>query len=617
MKTAASPAPPDTAQSIHVACVGIDLGTTHSALAQGGTNEAGDGQVHAVDLPQLVGKSSVAARSQLPSFMYLAHESDGAQALPWAETRTYAVGEYARLRGAEVPNRVIASAKSWLGHHGVDRRGGILPADAPADVEKISPVEASFRYLEHIAEAYKAQTGRKLEDEQVVLTVPASFDAAARELTVEAATAAGFEHLTLLEEPQAALYAWIHAQGNAWRKALKVGDVVLIVDVGGGTTDLTAVAVEDEGGNLSLRRIAVGDHILLGGDNMDLLLAHVAKEKLLAEGKELDGLQEASLVYACRAAKERLLGDPDDKIDSVPITLAARGSKLLGSTLRTELSRAEVTEVVLEGFFPNVQVSDAPMQRTRSGLRTVGLPYAQDAAITKHLSQFLTRQAGAQAANASADNASKAGFLVPTHVLMNGGVLKSPALRNRVMACLTDWCKAAKMPAPVELPGADYDLSVAKGAAAYGLARAGKGVRIRGGAALSYFVGVESNAPSIPGVPPAIDLLCVAPHGMEEGTSAKVPELTFSLVVGEPVTFRFFASSTRRSDAVGSTLPLRKAPEVSELAPIAATLPPKGRTPGEEVVVSLQTELTEVGTLKLLAVPTEGEPWEIELSIRS
>src|SRR6185295_13544442 len=293
--------------------IGIDLGTTHTALSFAELAVEG-ARAEVAPIPQLVAAGTVEARPLLPSFLYLAHESEGAQALPWDASRTFAVGEHARARGADAPARLVSSAKSWLSHAGVDRRGPTLPLGAPEDVEKISPVEASWRYLEHLGEAWDERFAKDdpelaFAKQEVVLTVPASFDAAARDLTVEAAVAAGVEDVTLLEEPQAALYAWIDGHGDAWRKEIKVGDVILVVDVGGGTTDFSAIAALEKDGSLELTRIAVGDHILLGGDNMDLALSHVVRQKVEAEGKEVDRWQMSALTHACRVAKERLLGD--------------------------------------------------------------------------------------------------------------------------------------------------------------------------------------------------------------------------------------------------------------------------------------------------------------------
>jgi hypothetical protein len=627
--------------------IGIDLGTTHSALAFAELPEEGAPRPlvpldpvrpEVLAIPQLVAQGAVEARVLLPSFLYLAHESEGPQALPWDAERAFAVGEYARARGADAPARLIASAKSWLCHPGIDRRAPTLPIGAPEDVEKLSPVEASFRYLEHLGEAWDArfkEGGPSLAfaEQEVVLTVPASFDAAARDLTVEAAGAAGIEHLTLLEEPQAAVYAWIDAMGERWREEIKVGDILLVVDIGGGTTDLSAIAALERDGSLELARIAVGDHILLGGDNMDLALAHVVRQKLLAEGKELDRFQMTALTHACRVAKERLLSDP--ALASAPIAVAGRGSKLLGSGLRAELTRAEVETTLVDGFFPEVSADARPVARARGGLTQLGLPYASDPAITKHLVAFLARQAnatsrlegfvpreGAAPKKKSGGAADRAGKLLhPTALLFNGGVMKADALRARLVRALDAWLEADGAPPVRVLSGADLDLAVARGAASYGLARRGRGLRIRGGTARSYYVGIESPAPAVPGIEPPITALCLAPFGMEEGTEASLPPHELGLVVGEPVRFRFFGSSVRREDAAGAELERWKEGELTELLPIEVTLPAEGRTEGDVVPVRLRAAVTEVGTLLLEAVPTTplkaDERWKIELGVRA
>ncbi len=605
--------------------VGIDLGTTHCALASAEL-AAEAAEVTSFPLPQIVARGEVDASPLLPSFLYFAHESEGALPLPWDEARTFAVGAFARTRAAEAATRVVSSAKSWLSHPGIDRRGQILPQGAPDDIEKISPVETSWRYLEHLTEAWDAaHPDAPLAEQDVVLTVPASFDPSARELTVEAALAAGLDGATLLEEPQAALYAWIGARGDAWRKELTVGDVLLVVDVGGGTTDFSAIAAVDEAGALGLVRVAVGDHILLGGDNMDLALAYLVKGKLEAEGSEIDRSQLAALSHACRSAKERLLGDA--KLASVPVVLAARGSKLLGGSLRSELTRAEVESTLVDGFFPVVDAAARPVVRARGALTQIGLPYASDAAITKHLAAFLGRQATAldalpafarAKAEGSAARASR--LLHPSAVLFNGGVMKSPILRDRVLSTLTAWLEADGAPAPRVLAGADLDLAVAHGAARYGLVRRGKGLRIRGGTAQSFYVGIEGAAPAVPGVEPPITALCVAPFGMEEGTHADLPPHELGVVVGEKVSFRFFGSTVRREDAAGVELERWKGDELTELSPIEVTLPAEGRREGEVVPVELHAKVTEVGTLVLEAVPKrpvkEDERWKVELSVR-
>jgi hypothetical protein len=615
--------------------VGIDLGTTHCAIAVAAIPARDDDAAppEVLAIPQLVARGQVEARSLLPSFLYVALESEGSQALPWdaatgREPRRVVAGEYARARGVDAPARVIASAKSWLSHPSVDRRGALLPVGAPEDVAKISPVEVSRRYLEHVAEAFDARFGggdAALARQDVVVTVPASFDASARELTVEAAREAGIEKLTLLEEPQAALYAWTLAMGGAWRKHVRPGDVVLVVDIGGGTSDFSAIAAVERDGSLELVRIAVGDHILLGGDNMDLALARFVEQKLATGGaaRALDRFQQASLVYACRIAKERLLAD--DSLEAAPIVVASRGSALLGATLRTELTRDEVVRLLVDGFFPVVPSDARPTARPRSALTQLGLPYASDAAVTRHLAAFLGRQAGALAeietfAFDERGAPPRRSLLHPTAVLFNGGVMKGPRLRARLVETLDEWLVADGGAKVRVLEGADLDLAVARGACAYALVRRGRGLRIRGGTARAYYVGIESAVPAVPGLEPPVSALCVAPFGMEEGTEAALPPNELGLVVGEPCTFRFFGSSVRRADPAGAVLECWASEELEELPPVEVTLPAVGRRGGDVVPIRLRSQVTEVGTLLLEALPTAplqtDERWRVELSVR-
>jgi hypothetical protein len=402
------------------------------------------------------------------------------------------------------------------------------------------------------------------------------------------------------------------------------GDIILVIDVGGGTSDFSLIAVLERDGNLELHRVAVGEHILLGGDNMDLALAHGVARKLAAAGTTLDAWQLRALTYACRSAKERLLGDADGPADTSaqPIVVPSRGSKLIGGSIRTELTADEVGASIVDGFFPQVEASVRPVSRVRAGLAQLGLPYAQDAAVTRHLAAFLGRQLGAVAelkgfGDRIGNGAEGASFLHPTAVLFNGGVFKSALLADRTLATVNGWL-AAEGAAPARLlAGADLDLAVARGAAYYGYVRHGHGVRIRGGTAFAYYVGVESSMPAVPGIEPPVQALCVAPFGMEEGTEAELPALELGLVVGEPVHFRFFASSMRRQDSVGTLLDAWAPDELQELAPISATLPPEGRTPGEVAPVRLHARVTEAGTLELEAVPRSGgERWKIEFDVR-
>ncbi len=500
-----------------------------------------------------------------------------------------------------MPTRLVASAKSWLSHTGVDRTGALLPWQAPAEVERISPVEASARYLRHLAGTWKTSRNSDLASEEIVLTVPASFDAAARELTTQAATQAGFHNVTLLEEPQAALYAWIEKVSDGFRKRVKVGDVILVVDVGGGTTDFSLIAVAEQDGELQLTRMAVGDHILLGGDNMDLTLAHH-----LAQGKNLDAWQFTALTYGCRQAKELLFADP--KMKKAPIAIPGRGSALVGGTIKLELTRDDVTRILIDGFMPKIDVTELPRAGRRTGLTQVGLPYAQDPGITRHLAGFLTRQSRI---------AEGKSFVHPTAILFNGGVFKASVLKDRITEVLNAWL-AQDSGSPVkELAGADLDLAVARGAAYYGWVRHGHGIRIRGGTARAYYVGVEPAMPAVPGFEPPLKALCVAPFGMEEGSKADVPPQEFALVVGEPTVFRFFSSSVRREDKVGDMIDNagNRGEEFNEVAPIETTLSGEA---GKLVPVNLQAAVTELGTLELRCLEKGGSAsWKLELNVRA
>ncbi|MDP3844137.1 MAG: Hsp70 family protein [Oxalobacteraceae bacterium] len=606
--------------------IGIDLGTTHCALAYVDVNACdGEHTSHGVlAIPQLTAPGAVEQPSLLPSFLYLPHADElapGELSLPWSEPDNdgdYAVGELARSRGATTPIRLVSSAKSWLCHPGVDRRAAILPSDAPPEVARVSPLEASIRYLSHLRAAWNhAHPEAPFDQQDVTVTIPASFDPAARELTDEAARAAGFTSLTLLEEPQAALYNWIQTSNGQWRKDVRPGDIILVVDVGGGTSDLSLIAVLEHDGKLELHRIAVGDHILLGGDNMDMALAYAVAGKLAAAGTSLDPWQLRALTYACRSAKEQLLSDA--QLETVPLVVPSRGSKLIGGSIRSELTRQEVTATILDGFFPQVDASARPAGRARAALTRLGLPYAQDAAITTHLAAFLGRQVAAtqDLEGFVTQQDESASFLHPTAVLFNGGVFKSGLLAERTIDTLNGWLAAEGAPAARMLGGADLDLAVALGAAYYGYVRRGAGVRIRGGTARAYYVAVESAMPAVPGMTPPVQALCVAPFGMEEGSSAELSTLEFGLVVGEPVYLRFFGSSVRRQDQIGTLLDFWQPDELQELEEIRATLPTEGRQPGEIVEVRLQAKATEAGTLELSAVSTSGgERWHIEFDVR-
>jgi hypothetical protein len=604
--------------------VGIDLGTTNSALAWcDATSVEEDSRIEISGIPQLVNPNEVAERTLLPSFLYIPGQFDfpeGSIALPWEPEPELVIGELARKRGAESPNRLVASAKSWLSFAGVNRTAAILPWQAPEEVPKLSPVEASSQFLQYLRTMWGSgeaggQRDLALAEQDVLLTVPASFDEEARELTRRAAEQAGFQQVTLLEEPQAAFYAWLESHGDAWRSRIKVGDLVLVCDVGGGTTDFSLIAVSEENGELTLKRIAVGDHILLGGDNMDLALARVLQQRLEASGNRVDTWQLHGLWHQCRMAKQKLF--ESSTMQNHPITLLGKGTKLIGGTIKAELAREDLDQVLVEGFFPKVASGELPARQRRVGFQELGLPYAADPAITRHLARFLSEQVR-NSPEAAGIRRGRSGLACPTHILFNGGVMKAAVLRERVVEVLNSWLREEGLDAlgPQHiLEAPDLEHAVARGAAYYGKARRGRGVRIRSGASRTYYIGIESAMPAVPGMQAPLKALCVVPFGMEEGTEAKIPDREFGLVVGEPAEFRFLNSSVRKQDQVGSLLE-DWGDDIEELSPLEVTLKLDGQQ-GTLVPVRLETRVTEVGTLEVWCASRDGtHRWKLELNIR-
>ena len=550
--------------------VGIDLGTTNSALAFA---DLSAGSVEAFAIPQEVNPGEIRAEALLPSFLYLLPER--------------LVGELARKRGVESAGRLVASAKSWLSHAGVDRTEAILPIAAPEGVERISPVAASAEYLRHLRTAWdQAHPEAPLASQEVIVTVPASFDEVARQLTLRAAAEAGLGEPTLLEEPQAAFYAWV-GRHEDWRERVAVGDRILVVDIGGGTTDFTMIAVTEQNGALQLERVAVGEHILLGGDNIDLALARTVAARL----GRVSAAQLQQLWANCRVAKEQLL-DPEFTGDEVPVTILGRGTGLVGGTLKAALTRADVSQV-MEGFFPLVESTDMPARQSRAAVQEIGLPYATDAAVTRHLAKFL----------------SVNGLELPTHVLFNGGVLHAPAVRERILEALRHWGASAR---PLE--GEDLMQAVARGAAYYGLARHGRGIRIRGGIPRSYYIGIQSSVPAVPGFAPPVRAFAVAQFGMEEGSDIRIPGREFSLVIGEPAEFQIFSSAVRKDDAPGTMID-DLTDELEELPSMEVHFPASSGT-HERVRVSFETVVTETGLLQLWCVAPDGRRWKLEFNVR-
>ena len=567
--------------------VGIDLGTTNSAVAFAEPGESL--QIGVFPIEQLVAEGETAPRRTLPSALYLAGEHEvpsGALALPWAADRRFAVGELARRLGARVGGRLVTSAKSWLCHGGVDRSAAILPWGAPDEVRRISPVQASARILEHVRDAWDAvHPDARLAEQDVVLTVPASFDEVARELTAAAAEAAGLR-ARLLEEPQAAVYAWI-ASHKGWRDELSGHEHLLVVDVGGGTTDFAAISVRRGAEGLGLERVAVGDHILLGGDNVDLALAHRVTDDLRGAG--LDAARWQQLTALCREAKERLLGD--DPPEQVEISLAGRGRGIIRDTIRATLEREDALAAALDGFFPTVPV-DAPIRAEGpQGLQEFGLPFASEPEVTRHLAAFVRRFE-----------------LRADAVLFNGGALKPRAVRSRIVEMLSSWRGVAVH----ELGGSDLEVAVARGAVAYGLARRGRLLRISGGAPRAFYVGLAAASQTSS----ARRVLCVAPRGMEEGESVDIAAPVFEVTANAPVRFPIYASATRRGDAAGALVEADPA-TLSTLPPLSTVLRFGRKLEERRVPVSLRTILTETGTLELWCLSRETDHrWRLRFELR-
>jgi molecular chaperone DnaK (HSP70) len=595
--------------------VGIDLGTTNCAVAYVDTKgrERPAADIRLFETPQLVAPGEAAARPMLPSFLYLPGPHDlppGATRLPWSEDSDRIVGEFARTQGAKVPGHLVASAKSWLCHPGVDREADILPWGSPPGARTVSPVEASSAYLRHIRDAWNARFAKddpahRLETQEVVLTVPASFDEAARELTLDAARRAGLEAITLLEEPQAAFYCWIVGHQEGWQREVRAGELILVCDIGGGTTDFSLITVVETPTGPGFRRVAVGDHLMLGGDNIDLALAHRVEAKL--GGGRLDTTQWSALRYACRTAKEKLLGDsPPDRWS---VTIAGRGARIIGGSLQSELTRGEVIDVVIDGFFPVVSRADDPSRGAKTGLQEFGLPFVADPAIPRHLSAFLRRH--------RAEAVGPEGFTPddrparPDAILFNGGALTPAIVRDRLVQVVASWFPDDPGPAysPRVLTNASLDLAVAFGAAYYGVVRRGGGIRIGGGTARSYYVGFQSDKPDRP-------WLCVVPRDAQEGDEIQITHRDFDLLMGQPVVFPLASSSVRADDKAGD-LVAAEPDSIRALPPLQSLMRVGRKAKAEHVPVRLAARVTEVGTVELWCQSRgDNRRWRLQIQLR-
>ncbi|WP_296948631.1 Hsp70 family protein [uncultured Massilia sp.] len=588
--------------------IGIDLGTTNTVLAWA----APGGQVETFDIAQLVAPGEVAAAPLLPSVRY--HLLDGELApgelqLPWPSGDAgppAAVGRLARALGAQAPGRLVASAKSWLSHHGVDRTAAILPWGAGDDVPRISPLAASASYLAHLRAAWNHRhPDRPLQDQRIVLTIPASFDEGARALTLEAARLAGLPRLRLLEEPQAALYDWLHRHRATLAADLGDARLVLVADVGGGTTDFSLVQVEARDGLPTLTRIGVGNHLILGGDNMDLALAHLAEARLgSADGQRLSAGRLAQLTERCRAAKETLLAP--DAPDQAGVTLLGGGARLVGASRSATLTRDEVERIVVDGFFPLNATQEGP-QRARAGIVEFGLPYAGDPAVTRHLAGFLRQHAAAARAALGLDDDGR--LPVPDTLLLNGGVFNAAALARRLADVLSGW---RGRPVRV-LHNPDPDVAVARGAVAYSLAQEGDAPAIESGSARSYYLLLEDTR--------GMRAVCLLPRGARAGAEVLLAERSFALRLGRPVRFHLasgVADPGGRPARAGDLVDLDP-DDVVRLPALATVLRAEaGADAGKsEIPVRLAASLSEVGTLEIHCVAQEGgQRWKLEFQLR-
>lgn len=582
--------------------IGIDLGTTNCTIAYASKSEPA--LIKQLSIPQMIAPGQEGEALTLPSFLYfpLDGECANSEAFP---------GIFARNRGAEIPARMIASAKSWLCHDGIDRREKILPLAGEEPHCKLSPLEACARLLQHLRETWEKKiSDAPFHKQQVLITVPASFDPSARQLVQEAAGIAQYPNIILLEEPQAAFYAWLHNHEAQWRTELSEHDTVLVVDIGGGTTDFSLISVENETGNLILKRKAVGSHLLLGGDNIDLSLAYLVKAKFEEKDQYIDDWQFQALTHACRQAKESLMAEDAPK--SIDVTIMGRGSRLVKGALKATLNKEEVYKYILDGFIPLLPPQERSPVERRSGIQQIGLPYVQDPRISCQLAKFLSMT--------GEDESNDMGhFVLPTALLFNGGTMKAHALRTRLVDLLNSWAQSLGKPSIRVLPNPDLDYAVSRGAVYYGLALNGKAIRIKSGTSRSYFIGVEDAIPAVPGISAPLKAVCVVPFGMEEGSQLELERQEFSLVIGQEATFRFFSRATPQlsNDTVPEigTVVRNWKQELTELHPVETDLP-RTDIDGKTVRVKLRSHLTELGVLELWCVAPDGRQWKLEFDLR-
>jgi molecular chaperone DnaK (HSP70) len=596
--------------------IGIDLGTTNSAVSYVDLNDKDNrgARIRLFPIPQLTGPGEISRLPVLPSFLYIPGDYDISKESLAADGGAHGdhfAGAYARDHGAKVPARLVSSAKSWLCHANADRKAPILPWGASKEVQKISPIQTTAAYLRHIRTAWNRRQSDDeafLEHQMVIITVPASFDEVAREMTLEAANAAGMNRVILLEEPLAAFYSWLMTHEQEWHTWVKPNDLILICDVGGGTTDFTLIYLREVDGSPRFERIAVGDHLILGGDNIDLALARGIETQFSKTRHSLSGDRWKTLCHQCRQAKETLL---DGRSDSQKITLMGEGGQLIAGTLTATLKYKEVSETILNGFFPLVNSGEEKSQAVRKGITEFGLPYEQEPAITRHLCWFLERHMSDVTSFLGKDRPE------PDIILFNGGSLKPAVIQERIRVAIRQWFRQPDDTLPRVLENPDPDLAVAMGAAYYGRVKIGQGVRVGSGSPRAYYLGVagqtEANERDEKDQKQAI---CLVERGLEEGTDIELQDRQFEVLTNQPVTFDIYSSSFRSGDRCGDLVTIDDS--LTPLPPIQTVIQYGKKGIQTRIPVHIAAGYTEMGSLALWCRSLKSpHRWHLQFQLRT
>jgi len=602
---------------------GIDLGTTNCSISCVSSSEE-ENTPSTVLIPQLSKSKLLIEDKQMPSALYIPIEGEfkvDENLLPWNEDGNNVVGALAKDRASDNPDRVVLSAKSWLCQSKSDAKKPILPWGSEIEDSKLSPFTATVTYLKHLKstiENYKTSNGRT-DQIEFVLTVPASFDEMAKNLTLEAASVAGLEKVSLLEEPLAAFYSWVSQMGENWRDHISIGNIVLVCDIGGGTADFSLIYVGEEEGKLNLQRLSVGKHLLLGGDNMDLALAFGLRQKLEESGKDLDNRQFQSLIHQSRLVKEKLFVED---VESLPVSIAGRGSSLFASTMKVDAKKSEVISQILDGFFPKISLDEAVIENTEAGISELGLPFENEPALTKHLGDFFKRSSRQIAHLPQLPDEVKIKAeqttILPDFILFNGGVCTPSVVRERILEVVGAWGNQDLK----VLEGTSLVSAVAQGASYFGKVKlTGQGIRIKAGIPRSYYLGLKSSMPAVPGYKHPTKGLCVVPRGMEEGTSTDLSKQIFSLITGQEVVFQLFTSNERGEDDFGFVVDNAER-QLEPSSQLKLSLPVVGSESGagdaKSVPVRLYSQITDLGTLELWMQSTESDDrWKLEFDVRT